>query len=156
MANGDESISVVAELAYQEPEAALDWLAGAFGFETRLVVRNEAGDLVFSETGYGPHTVVVGPEVPPRILSPRSAGGANTQIVRVRIATDLDEHLSRAKSQGAEILTEPELFFFGDRVYFTLDLEGHTWSFAQRIPGKGGPPPAGWSVKRSSDYRPPG
>ena len=148
MAEHNESVAVVAELAYQDPDAALDWLTEAFGFETGLVVRNESGGMVFSQTGYGSHTVVVVPEEPPRFVSPRSAGGANSQIIRIRIATDLDEHLNRARRHGAEILAEPELFFFGDRVYFVLDLEGHMWSFAQRIPGKGGPPPAGWTVER--------
>lgn len=148
MTNADAAISVVAELAYQDPEAALEWLSGAFGFAPRLIVKDDAGRLVFSETGYGKHTVVVGPESPPRILSPRTASGANTQIIRLRIATDLAAHLERARSYGAEILAEPELFFFGDLVYFALDLEGHMWSFAQSVPGKGGPPPPGWTITR--------
>ena len=35
---------------------------------------------------------------------------------------------------------------FGDRVYVAADLEGHLWSFAQRGPGAGGPPPDGWTI----------
>jgi uncharacterized glyoxalase superfamily protein PhnB len=146
MQNTDE-VSLLAELCYDDPRAALDWLAEAFGFETRMVVRDDQGRLVFAETGLGGRTVAIVPAQGPRNQSPRSLDGANTQTVQIRMNEDIDRHCARARAAGAVILSEPEPLFFGDRAYLAADLEGHVWSFAQRIPGAGGPPPPGWTVR---------
>ena len=44
----------------------------------------------------------------------------------------LDEHLARARSRGATILTE--IHQYGYRSYEAADLEGHHWTFAQARP----------------------
>jgi len=139
-----EGIEVTAELVYEDPEAALAWLSGAFGFETRMMVRDPSEKVVFAETGLGEHTVSIGPERP-SVRSPKNAGGA-TQSVQIRFFEDVDAHCARARAAGATILRGPELFFFGDRSYDVADHEGHVWSFNQRLPGAGGPPPPGWTI----------
>jgi uncharacterized glyoxalase superfamily protein PhnB len=146
-----KGIEVTAELVYEDPEAALAWLSSAFGFETRMLVRDPSGKVVFAETGLGEHTVSIGPERP-SIRSPKNAGGA-TQSVQIRFSEDVDAHAARARAAGATILREPELFFFGDRSYDVADHEGHVWSFNQRMPGTGGPPPPGWTVSFPSRER---
>jgi hypothetical protein len=47
----------------------------------------------------------------------------------------------------AEILSEPETHFFGDRAYLARDLEGHVWSFGQREAGPAGAIPPSWTVR---------
>jgi uncharacterized glyoxalase superfamily protein PhnB len=139
-----EGIEVTAELVYEDPEAALAWLSEAFGFEAQMVVRDEAQRLIIAQTGLGEHIVSIGHERP-SIRSPKNAGTA-TQSVQIRFFEDVDAHCARARAAGATILREPQLFFFGDRSYDVADLEGHIWSFNQRIPGAGGPPPPGWTI----------
>ena len=56
------------------------------------------------------------------------------------------QHCERVRSLGANIVAEPEQFFFGDLTYFVSDIEGHIWTFAQPIAGKAGGPPDGWTV----------
>ena len=146
MPDQDFSESVIAELSYQDPDAAVDWLTRAFGFETRIIVRDESGTLVFGEIGYSDKTVALCPESPPLRMSPKSAAGCNTQTVRFRISTDLIAHRNSAARMGATIIQEPELYFFGDKVYVAADPEGHLWSFAAKEPGAAGPPPQGWTV----------
>jgi uncharacterized glyoxalase superfamily protein PhnB len=146
MANHSEP-TITTELHYRAPDAALAWLARAFGFQTRMIVADEHGRTVFAETGWGEVTVAVVPEQPTALKrSPQALKGANTQLVRVRGDFDLESHCLRARAAGATIVQEPMQYFFGDRVYVAADLEGHIWSFTQRIPGSGGPPPAGWTV----------
>ena len=142
-----DTVTVLAELAYEDPGAALAWLAEAFGFETRIVVADDTGRIVFAETGWGEHTVAIVPEDGDRRRSPRALGGMNTQMVQVRFGGDVDRHCAQARAAGAVIVTEPQDLFFGDRAYLAADPEGHLWSFGQRIPGAGGPPPRGWTVR---------
>lgn len=146
MAKSDE-IEITAELVYQDPERALAWLEAAFGFQTRMVVRDDAQRVVFAETGLGELVVAVGSERP-WLRSPKTAGVA-TQGVRFRILQDVDAHCARARAAGATILREPETFFFGDRSYDAADHEGHVWSFNQRIADAVGPPPPGWTTSFS-------
>jgi uncharacterized glyoxalase superfamily protein PhnB len=140
------ALIITTELHYRDPDAALAWLAHAFGFRTRMVVADERGRIVFAETGLSEATVAIVPEEPETKRSPQALSGANTQAVRVRGDFDVESHCARARAAGATIVQEPMQFFFGDRVYVAADLEGHLWSFAQRIPGAGGPPPDGWSI----------
>lgn len=138
--------TMTSELHYRDPDAALTWLAQAFGLQTRMVITDEHGQTAFAEAGWGEATVAIVPEEPTRKSSPQGLGGANTQLVRVRGEMDVDSHCARARAAGATIVQGPTQYFFGDRVYVAADLEGHLWSFAQRIPGAGGPPPDGWTI----------
>jgi uncharacterized glyoxalase superfamily protein PhnB len=144
-------IEVTAELVYQETEQALAWLEAAFGFQARMVVRDQAQRVAFAEIGFGECIVAIGPERP-LVRSPKSVGVA-TQGVRFRILEDVDAHCARARAAGATILREPETFFFGDRSYDVADHEGHVWSFNQRIADAAAPPPEGWTT---SFPKPPG
>jgi uncharacterized glyoxalase superfamily protein PhnB len=47
---------------------------------------------------------------------------------------DIDAHYHRAEAEGAQIVTPLEDMFWGDRRYEALDLEGHRWHFAERLP----------------------
>lgn len=141
-----DGVTVVAELYYEDPETALDWLSKAFGFETRLLVKDEHKKLIFSESGYGDCTVAILPEQTELNRSPLSAGGTNTQTVRIRTSMDVREHCKQARASGATIIKEPEQFFFGDLTYFVADLEGHIWTFAQSIEGTASNPPEGWTI----------
>jgi uncharacterized glyoxalase superfamily protein PhnB len=46
---------------------------------------------------------------------------------------DIDQHCERARQAGAEIVAEPELQFYGDRIYRARDPEGHIWTFGQTV-----------------------
>jgi uncharacterized glyoxalase superfamily protein PhnB len=142
----EQVLTITTELHYRDPHAALAWLARAFGFQTRMVVADEQGRIIFAETGWGEVTIAVVPEEPAHKRSPAALNGANTQLVRVRGDFDVDGHCVRAQAAGAMIVQAPTQYFFGDRAYVAADLEGHLWSFAQRIPGAGGPPPEGWTI----------
>jgi uncharacterized glyoxalase superfamily protein PhnB len=135
---------------YQDAARAIDWLCRAFGFEVRLKVEGEGGRIEHSELVFGEGLIMVGQEggggrpEHAQMVSPRSTGGKNTQLVGVHVE-DVDAHCGRARAAGAEIFREPVTSDYGaeywsDRSYGARDPEGHLWFFMQRIrdpPGHG-------------------
>lgn len=121
---------------YQKPMAALAWLERAFGFETTMLIEGPDGDerMMHSEMSFmGKGRIMVGAEWAAWTKSPRSVGGANTQSISVEVPSDIDQHCERARAAGAVVEQEPEDQFYGDRTYRCRDLEGHLWTFAQRV-----------------------
>jgi uncharacterized glyoxalase superfamily protein PhnB len=133
-------------LYYDDPRAAIDWLCKAFGFEVKIKVEGENGDIVHSELTYGDGLIMVGgtkrndpgkAEWQNKQASPRSLSGANTQSICVYV-DDADAHCAQARAAGAEIASEPSTSNHGeeywtDRGYGARDLEGHYWWFMQRL-----------------------
>ncbi len=125
---------------YRDPMAALRWLETAFGFETSLLVTDEAGKVGHAEMAWGDGAVGVGgefasPELlgPARMVSPLALGGAASQFIHVEVEADIDAHCARARAAGATITQEPADQFYGARTYRALDPEGHVWNFRQPI-----------------------
>ncbi|MEO5690443.1 MAG: VOC family protein [Burkholderiaceae bacterium] len=137
---------------YRDPAKAIAWLCDAFGFELRLKVEGEPGEIVYSELVYGGALVSVsasakpgdavepGREFKARHASPRDLGGRNTQALCLFV-DDADAHCAQARAQGATIYAEPATHDYGDdywsdRSYGADDCEGHAWWFMHRIRDK--------------------
>ncbi|MEZ4364114.1 MAG: VOC family protein [Kofleriaceae bacterium] len=129
---------------YQDAARAIDWLCQAFGFEVRLRIEGEGGLIEHSELVFGDAVVMVGDErrqkdFGPKLVSPRSAGGVNTQAIMFYV-DDVEAHCARARAAGGEITYEPKLSDYGedywaDKSYQCVDLEGHSWWFSERVRG---------------------
>ena len=136
---------ISAGVYYRDASRMIDWLCSAFGFELKLKVEGEGGRIEHSELGFGDGLIMVGEELAgdarrfqTNRLSPLNAG-CNTQNLMVYV-DDVDAHCATARSQGARIVTEPELHDYGDdywadRSYGAVDPEGHLWWFTQRVRG---------------------
>lgn len=120
-------------LFYRDPKAALRWLEQAFGLELTMLLEDADGNVAHSQMSFGDSYVMIGAEWDADHLSPRSAGGKNTQTVSIQIDTDVDAHCERARKAGAEIIAEPETQFYGDRTYRCRDPEGHIWTVSQTV-----------------------
>jgi len=121
---------------YKQPKAALRWLEKAFGFEVTMLVEGTDGDErnMHSELSFGGEGCLnVGAEWADWVKSPLSVGGFNTQSIRVDVAADIDAHCERARAAGARIVAEPKTQFYGARIYRCIDLEGHHWTFSQKV-----------------------
>ena len=140
---------ITSSLFYRDPAAAIDWLCAAFGFETRLRVEGEPGEIVYSELVYGSGMVSVSASAKPgdapepgrefkrQHASPRDVDGRNTQALCMFV-DDVDAHCAHARAHGATIHSEPATHDYGDdywsdRSYGATDLEGHAWWFMQRL-----------------------
>ena len=129
---------------YERGHEAIDWLCKAFGFELRLKVEGDNGNLEHSELTYGDGVVMVAErkERFPWARAPSQAEGINTQAMMIYV-DDLEAHLKRARAAGARIVTEPQTHDYGDeywadRTYECVDIGGHHWWICQRLKtGKG-------------------
>jgi uncharacterized glyoxalase superfamily protein PhnB len=128
--------TVLPALFYDDPNAALDWLGKAFGFELRLSYTNDAGRVAYAEVELGEGVVAVRQARghSPHDASPRAAGGVNTAHVAVAVP-DVDAHCARAEQAGARVVEPLTDKFYGLRAYTVEDCEGHRWTFESRLSG---------------------
>jgi uncharacterized glyoxalase superfamily protein PhnB len=130
---------------YDDAAAAIDWLTQAFGFAVRLKITGDGGRIEHSELTYGEALIMVaqtgaakpGREHMPPGVSPKSAGGGNTQCLLLFV-DDVDAHCAHARANGATIADEPTNHDYGadywvDRSYAAIDPEGHIWWITQRL-----------------------
>ena len=127
--------AVIPTVVYRDPKAALAWLEGAFGFETRMLIEGPEGDdsQIHAEMSAGDGVVFIGGQWTEGVRSPLEVGGVSTQSLHVHVNDGIDAHFVRARDAGAEVLQAPEDQFYGDRTYRVLDREGHMWVFGQTI-----------------------
>jgi uncharacterized glyoxalase superfamily protein PhnB len=130
-ANPPENIPrILSNIVYDDPGAALDWLAAHFGFVTRMKMPGPDGVIMHAEMNVEDSVIMLSPAMSAEEwASPRSLGGKVTQGLYIYV-DDLDAHCQRARAAGAKILFDPEDMFWGDRTYVAADLEGHRWTFA--------------------------
>ena len=128
---------------YDDAAAAIDWLARAFGFEVRVKIESERGQIIHSQLTLNGGLIMVAQarltKERPFCKSPRGVGGANTQVL-CAFVDDAEAHCERAREAGAIIRVEPATQDYGedywaDRTYEAEDLEGHHWFFMQRLRG---------------------
>ena len=132
-------------LYYDDAGAAIRWLGDAFGFELRIKIEGEGGQIAHSELTFGDAVIMVGQAgatgKPDWRKSPSSLGGANTQTMFIYV-DDVEAHFARARGAGASILREPTTTDYGaeywsDRGYECVDPGGHHWYVAQRLRSAG-------------------
>ena len=124
-------------VVYRDPKAALKFLEAAFGFELFMLIEDGEGNLVHSEMRFGDAALMVGYEWNEDYKSPASIGGKVTQSVAISIDGDIHAHCARARAAGMDILTEPQLQFYGDSTYRCRDPEGHIWTVSQTVKAVG-------------------
>jgi uncharacterized glyoxalase superfamily protein PhnB len=118
-------------LLYEDAASALDFLAGAFGFEETRRIASSDGQVGHAEMRYRGGEIHLGQ--PSQPTSPRRYGGAT---VHLYVYVDgVDEHCERARAAGAEIVDGPADQPYGERRYHCRDPEGHSWYFAQPLDG---------------------
>jgi uncharacterized glyoxalase superfamily protein PhnB len=110
--------TVVPILVYPDVRAAVDWLAGAFGFRERVRI----GESHRAQLSIGADGAVIVGDVHGEQLPPESR--RVTHIVRVRVE-DVDLHHVRARDFGAHVLDGPVDREYGERDYTVEDLGGH-------------------------------
>jgi uncharacterized glyoxalase superfamily protein PhnB len=133
-----------ASVFYRDPPAAIDWLCRTFGFECRLKVEGDQGQIVHSELVFAEAVVSVGGldgdrDYQKRFRSPLDIEGGVTCALAFYV-DEVDAHYARAVAAGANIFREVKTEDYGDdywadRGYGAYDLEGHVWFFSQRMRG---------------------
>ena len=109
---------VIPELPYPDVREATDWLCRTFGFNERLRIGNHRAQLSFGEGSL--------------VVTQRSNGSDASFSVMVRV-DEIDSHYERVKQAGAQILSPPADYPYGERQYTVQDPGGHRWTFSQTI-----------------------
>ena len=124
--------SVYPRLAYRDEVGALEFLTRAFGFVERREARMEHPDGTLAWLELGDGLIMIGRSGPQRhgLTSPLDADPTTTMMMVY--VDNVDAHYERAVAEGANVVSEPQDMFWGDRRYEAFDLEGHRWHFAQR------------------------
>ena len=118
-------------LHYRDPEAALEWLKRAFGFEEKAVYRGDDGAIHHAELRLGDGLIMFGGTPAD---APHTANGVLPPVTIYAVVTDPDTHYESARSAGAEIVRDLTDQPYGSREYGARDLEGNAWSFGTYDP----------------------
>jgi uncharacterized glyoxalase superfamily protein PhnB len=125
-------MAITPYLYYEDLDAALKWLAKAFGFKpygTRM--KGPDGKTSHAAMKLGEGIVMMGRPPDRSYKNPKRLGQA-TQSLYVGIE-NVERHFERARKAGASVLEEPQDTEYGHRRYGVCDPEGHEWYFAQEL-----------------------
>jgi len=135
---------IVPHLVYENIEAAVEWLTRNFNFIELKDYRKVGPDgmLYHAEmmTAEDGDRFLLGPPGGNIVETPRRTG-RDTMALHVYV-DDIDAHFARSVRMGVQVvapcdhtrvLDKPEMQFYGDVVYWAVDLEGHYWTFNQRV-----------------------
>ena len=115
-------------LLYEDGEAAIEFLSGAFGFREVDRTTGGAGGLHAElEVSPGGGRIYLG-QPPAGFENPAKVGRTSLLYILVE---DVDAHYELAQAAGATIIEEPNDLPFGHRRYGCSDPQGHEWFFAQ-------------------------
>ena len=118
--------TVTPVLVYPDVRAAVEWLAGAFGFGERVRI----GDDHRAQLRVGADGAVVVADVGGERVAP--SGGGMTHLVKVRVE-DVDAAFARARDFGATVVEEPRTWEYGERSCVVEDLAAHRWELTQTV-----------------------
>ena len=123
---------IIPYILYEDAPAAIDFLCKAYGFEEKFRMPTPDGKIGHAEVSYGDNVVMLATAVSEMGHdSPKNLPARHSSILCY--VDDVDAHYERAKEAGATIAGEPEDQFYGDRMYRTVDPEGHHWFFSTHV-----------------------
>ena len=123
---------IVPYFVYEDAPAVLDFLCRAFGFRAGLKFPGPDGTLMHAEVTLGGELFMLASAVAEMgHAAPKGLPGRHASVLVY--VDDVDAHFEHAKAAGAEILSEPEDKFYGDRLYGARDPEGVSWHFATHV-----------------------
>jgi uncharacterized glyoxalase superfamily protein PhnB len=129
---------IIPAMRYEDPDAAVAWLAEAFGFTEHNVHRDDAGKVDHAElrTGSdetGDLIMVSGPREA-GWLGGAAADPLASPICVYLVVDDPQAHFERAKAAGATIVMDLQHMEYGSHEYAARDPEGNLWSFGTYRP----------------------
>ncbi len=126
------TLKFVPYLSVTNAAEAAAFYARVFGVEPVLSLNMPDGRLMHCEFRIGDAEFFLSEELPEHggTPSPKSLGG--TTVAVHLYVDDCDGMVAQMKSQGAEVLMEPEDMFWGERFARVRDPFGHEWGVTTR------------------------
>ena len=113
-------------------DRALSWYAEAFGAREVMRLAAPEGRIGHAEIEIGNSRIMLADEAPAHNAKGPNAFGGSPVSLHLYIA-DVDTVVAKAVSIGAEVKSQPEDKFYGDRLATLTDPFGHTWHVSTHI-----------------------
>ena len=128
----EKSSVVIPRLVCRDPAAALDFCLRTF--DAREVVRRPGpdGKIAHTRLRIGPAMLMIEGEWPTLTSRAPALDGSSPVVIFVYVE-DVDATVERAVQLGAEVLLPAQNQFWGDRIAWVMDPQGHVWTIATRI-----------------------
>ncbi len=111
---------------------AIEFYAAVFGATENFRLTEPSGRIVHAELDFGGTTLMLADEFPEMgIRGPLALGGASATIHL--LVDDADAVVRRAAEAGAEVDSEPQDQFYGERSGSIRDPFGHRWNIGHAI-----------------------
>ena len=135
MGQNDGKGNIIPGMRYRDAYAAIDWLCEVLGFERRLVVPDGEGGVAHAELTLGSGMIMLGSGSGNAndFVVPPSPDGALTQNAYI-IVPEIEAAYERAKSAGANIVSELEEQHYGGSLFSVRDPEGQLWHLGSYDP----------------------
>jgi PhnB protein len=121
--------SVTPYLAVEDAAKAIDFYKEAFGAEEFVRMPGADGKIAHAELQIGDSKLMLSDPFPQSNVRPPSERGGPTASVFLYVE-DVDATFEQAQRAGAEVVSELEDMFWGDRFGTLSDPFGHVWSVA--------------------------
>jgi PhnB protein len=128
----ENSSVVIPRLVCRDPAAALDFCVRTF--DARELVRRPGPDgaIAHALLAIGPAMLMIEGEWPTLTSRAPALDGSSPVVIFVYVE-DVDGTVERAVELGGKVLLPAQNQFWGDRIAWVMDPQGHVWTIATRI-----------------------
>ncbi len=127
-----DSSVVIPRLFCRDPVAEIEFCVRTFGAVDLGRRPGPDGKVVHALLTIGPDMVMIEAEWPTLTSRAPTPDGTSPVVIFVYVA-DVDAAVARAEAEGARVLVPAQDQFWGDRISWIMDPEGHVWTIATRI-----------------------
>jgi PhnB protein len=124
--------SVTPYLIIDGAARALDWYRQAFGARETMRLSGPDGRVGHAEIEIGDSRIMLADEAPQHNAKAPGAFGGSPVSLHLYVP-DVDKTMAKAVSIGAEVKSQVEDKFYGDRMGSICDPFGHTWHITTHI-----------------------
>jgi len=121
--------SLTPYLAVEDASKAIDFYKEAFGADELMRMPGPDGKIAHAELQIGDSKLMLSDPFPQSDVRPPSERGGPTGSIFMYVE-DVDATFDQAQRAGAEVVSELEDMFWGDRFGTLSDPFGHVWSVA--------------------------
>jgi PhnB protein len=116
-------------LAVEDAERAIEFYKDAFGAQELLRMPSPDGKIAHAELQLGDSKLMLSDPFPQSSVRPPAERGGTTASIFMYV-DDVDAIFEQAQKAGAQVVSELEDMFWGDRFGTVSDPFGHVWSIA--------------------------
>ena len=123
---------IMPRLICRDVAAEIDFCVRTFGAVELNRRPGPDGTAVHALLRIGPELLMVDAEWPTLPSQAPDTDGTSPVVIFVYVP-DVDETVARASAVGAQVLVPLQNQFWGDRIAWLMDPQGHVWTVATRI-----------------------